>query len=84
MIQESDDPSRSTAQPKEAILGALEAAGGKEDSVGYSRRLVIENSSASTLGESARERRVPGRPGMRQRLYRCRWNGRIAKSLARK
>ena len=38
---------------KEAILGALEAAGGKEGSVGYLRRLAIENSSAfaSLLGK---------------------------------
>jgi hypothetical protein len=36
-----------------AILGALEAAGGKEGSVGYLRRLAIENSSAfaSLLGK---------------------------------
>jgi hypothetical protein len=38
---------------KEAILGALEAAGGKEGSIGYLRRLAIENSSAfaSLLGK---------------------------------
>jgi hypothetical protein len=42
-----------TVQLKEAILGALEAAGGKEGSVGYLRRLAIENSSAfaSLLGK---------------------------------
>jgi hypothetical protein len=37
---------KTTTQLKEAILGALEAAGGKEGSVGYLRRLAIENSSA--------------------------------------
>src|SRR5262249_18844892 len=44
---------RTTTQLKEAILGALEAAGGKEGSVGYLRRLAIENSSAfaSLLGK---------------------------------
>jgi hypothetical protein len=38
---------------KEAILGALEAAGGPEGSVGYLKRLAIENSSAfaSLLGK---------------------------------
>jgi hypothetical protein len=38
---------------KAAILGALEAAGGEEGSVGYLRRLAIENSSAfaSLLGK---------------------------------
>jgi hypothetical protein len=39
-------PNKTTTQLKEAILGALEAAGGKEGSVGYLRRLAIENSSA--------------------------------------
>ena len=44
---------RTTTQLKEAILGALEAAGGKEGSVGYLRRLAVENSSAfaSLLGK---------------------------------
>ena len=44
---------KTTTQLKEAILGALEAAGGKEGSVGYLRRLAIENSSAfaSLLGK---------------------------------
>jgi hypothetical protein len=38
---------------KEAILAALEAAGGEEGSVGYLTRLAIENSSAfaSLLGK---------------------------------
>jgi hypothetical protein len=40
-------------QLREAILGALEAAGGEEGSVGYLKRLAIENSSAfaSLLGK---------------------------------
>ena len=44
---------KTTTQLKEAILGALGAAGGKEGSVGYLRRLAIENSSAfaSLLGK---------------------------------
>src|SRR5438552_5621196 len=44
---------KTTTQLKEAILGALEAAGGKEGGVGYLRRLAIENSSAfaSLLGK---------------------------------
>jgi hypothetical protein len=44
---------KTTVALKEAILGALEAAGGKEGSVGYLRRLAIENSSAfaSLLGK---------------------------------
>ena len=44
---------KTTTQLKEAILGALEAAGGKEGSVGYLRRLANENSSAfaSLLGK---------------------------------
>jgi hypothetical protein len=44
---------KTTLALKEAILGALEAAGGKEGSVGYLRRLAIENSSAfaSLLGK---------------------------------
>jgi hypothetical protein len=44
---------RVTKDLKAAILGALEAAGGKEGSVGYLRRLAIENSSAfaSLLGK---------------------------------
>jgi len=44
---------KTTTQLREAILGALEAAGGKEGSVGYLRRLAIENSSAfaSLLGK---------------------------------
>jgi hypothetical protein len=44
---------KTTTQLKEAILSALEAAGGKEGSVGYLRRLAIENSSAfaSLLGK---------------------------------
>src|SRR6516165_5299735 len=37
---------RVTKDLKQAILGALEAAGGEEGSVGYLRRLAIENSSA--------------------------------------
>jgi hypothetical protein len=37
---------KTTTQLREAILGALEAAGGEEGSVGYLRRLAIENSSA--------------------------------------
>ena len=43
---------KATVQLKEAILGALEAAGGPEGSVGYLTRLAIENSSAfaSLLG----------------------------------
>ena len=42
-----------TKDLKQAILGALEAAGGKEGGVGYLRRLAIENSSAfaSLLGK---------------------------------
>jgi hypothetical protein len=46
-------PNRITKDLKAAILGALEAAGGKEGSVGYLRRLAIENSSAfaSLLGK---------------------------------
>jgi hypothetical protein len=39
-------PNRVTRDLKLAILGALEAAGGDEGSVGYLRRLAIENSSA--------------------------------------
>ena len=41
-----------TKDLKAAILGALEAAGGPEGSVGYLRRLAVENSSAfaSLLG----------------------------------
>jgi hypothetical protein len=35
-----------TKDLKAAILGALEAAGGDEGSVGYLRRLAVENSSA--------------------------------------
>jgi hypothetical protein len=44
---------KTTTQLREAILGALEAAGGPEGSVGYLRRLAIENSSAfaSLLGK---------------------------------
>jgi hypothetical protein len=44
---------KNTTQLKEAILGALEAAGGEEGSVGYLKRLAIENSSAfaSLLGK---------------------------------
>jgi hypothetical protein len=44
---------RVTRDLKAAILGALEAAGGEEGSVGYLRRLAIENSSAfaSLLGK---------------------------------
>jgi hypothetical protein len=44
---------RVTKDLKAAILGALEAAGGEEGSVGYLRRLAIENSSAfaSLLGK---------------------------------
>jgi hypothetical protein len=43
---------KTTVALKEAILGALEAAGGEEGSVGYLRRLAVENSSAfaSLLG----------------------------------
>jgi hypothetical protein len=37
---------KTTVQLREAILGALEAAGGPEGSIGYLRRLAIENSSA--------------------------------------
>jgi hypothetical protein len=37
---------KTTVQLREAILGALEAAGGEEGSIGYLRRLAIENSSA--------------------------------------
>ena len=39
-------PNAITRDLKNAILGALEAAGGPEGSVGYLRRLAIENSSA--------------------------------------
>ena len=44
---------RVTKDLKAAILGALEAAGGEEGSVGYLRRLAVENSSAfaSLLGK---------------------------------
>ena len=44
---------KTTTQLREAILGALEAAGGEEGSVGYLKRLAIENSSAfaSLLGK---------------------------------
>ena len=44
---------KTTTQIREAILGALEAAGGEEGSVGYLKRLAIENSSAfaSLLGK---------------------------------
>jgi hypothetical protein len=44
---------RITKDLKAAILGALEAAGGPEGSVGYLRRLATENSSAfaSLLGK---------------------------------
>jgi hypothetical protein len=46
-------PNKTTTQLREAILGALEAAGGEEGSVGYLKRLAIENSSAfaSLLGK---------------------------------
>jgi hypothetical protein len=37
---------KTTIALKQAILGALEAAGGDEGSVGYLKRLAIENSSA--------------------------------------
>jgi hypothetical protein len=37
---------KTTTQLREVILGALEAAGGEEGSVGYLRRLAVENSSA--------------------------------------
>jgi hypothetical protein len=37
---------KATVQLREAILGALEAAGGEEGSVGYLTRLAINNSSA--------------------------------------
>ena len=37
---------KATVQLREAILGALEAAGGSEGSVGYLTRLAVENSSA--------------------------------------
>jgi hypothetical protein len=37
---------KTTLALREAILGALEAAGGDEGSVGYLRRLAVENSSA--------------------------------------
>ena len=37
---------KTTVQLKQAILDALEAAGGEEGSVGYLKRLAIENSSA--------------------------------------
>ena len=44
---------KTTTKLREAILGALEAAGGEEGSVGYLKRLAIENSSAfaSLLGK---------------------------------
>src|SRR5262252_8586513 len=44
---------KTTTQLKEAILSALESAGGKEGSVGYLTRLAVENSSAfaSLLGK---------------------------------
>jgi hypothetical protein len=44
---------RVTKDLKAAILGALEAAGGEEGSVGHLRRLAVENSSAfaSLLGK---------------------------------
>src|SRR5262249_24091326 len=44
---------KTTVALKQAILGALEAAGGDEGSVGYLKRLAIENSSAfaSLLGK---------------------------------
>jgi hypothetical protein len=44
---------KTTTQLKEAILGALEAAGGEEGAVGNLSRLAIENSSAfaSLLGK---------------------------------
>jgi hypothetical protein len=44
---------KTTTQLREAILGALEAPGGPEGSIGYLRRLAIENSSAfaSLLGK---------------------------------
>ena len=37
---------KTTVALKQAILDALEAAGGEEGSVGYLKRLAIENSSA--------------------------------------
>ena len=37
---------RPAGRPPGSLLGALEAAGGEEGSVGYLRRLAIENSSA--------------------------------------
>jgi hypothetical protein len=44
---------RVTKDLKSAILGALEAAGGEEGSIGYLSRLAVENSSAfaSLLGK---------------------------------
>jgi hypothetical protein len=44
---------KTTVQLREAILGALEAAGGEEGSIGYLQRLALENSSAfaSLLGK---------------------------------
>jgi hypothetical protein len=46
-------PNATTRDLKNAILGALEAAGGEEGSVGYLTRLAVENSSAfaSLLGK---------------------------------
>jgi hypothetical protein len=47
-------PNKLSMQLKEAIWAACEAAGGKEGSVGYLKRLAIENSSAfaSLLGKT--------------------------------
>jgi hypothetical protein len=44
---------KTTLALKEAMLGALEAAGGKEGSIGYLTRLALDNSSAfaSLLGK---------------------------------
>jgi hypothetical protein len=44
---------KTTTQLREAILGALEAAGGDQGAVGYLQRLAVENSSAfaSLLGK---------------------------------
>src|SRR6516164_8100124 len=52
-------PNAITRDLKNAILGALEAAGGPEGSVGYLRRLAIENSSA--FAAHAQRRRIKRR-----------------------
>jgi hypothetical protein len=87
---------KTTTQLKEAILGALEAAGGKEGSVGYLTRLAVENSSAfasllgkilpSTLAAASESDGGLGVKMVFERHIVCRWpsrdRGRDAQAIA--